>query len=176
MFILFLHDFSLNRACSFCGTGIFTLGLLPEEKISLCHSGFVDLINDYKKYCLLEENKNCSIDKELFRYRTVGSNGFKTICTIEEYKQQKKMLECFMDENSTYLTVQLVGEIQNLAYNNLIDKKYTDIKEALYAAKFIHTIPYCIRDSVGVAGSIIIYPMGLLKLLLNGAMEYIINE
>ena len=51
-----------------------------------------------------------------------------------------------------------------------------DFKEALYAAKFLHTIPYCIRDSIGVVGSIIVYPMGLLKLLLNGAMEYIINE
>lgn len=171
-----LHERSLTNSCSFCGTGIFTLGLLPEEKISLCHSGFVDLINDYKQYCLSEENKNHSIDKELFRYRTVGSNGFKIICTLEEYEKQKPLLECFLDPKSTYPTVQLIGEIQNLASNNLIDKKYIDFKEALYAAKFLHTIPYCIRDSIGVVGSIIVYPMGLLKLLLNGAMEYIINE
>ena len=40
-----------------CGSGCIILGLLPQNKISVCHNGFVELLEDYKKQ-KLEENEN----------------------------------------------------------------------------------------------------------------------
>ena len=72
---------------------------------------------------------------------------------------------------------QLTNEIQCLALTNMIDKKYIDNEKAIEAAHFIqHCTSYCIRDNLGSSGSVIGYPIGLIKLLLNGAKEYILNE
>ena len=34
-----------------CGTTRTIIGLLPNEMLSGCHNGSVELISDYKKYC-----------------------------------------------------------------------------------------------------------------------------
>ena len=43
-------------SCGMCGMGLVSIGLLPNNKLSLCHNGFVDLISEYKKYCINQEN------------------------------------------------------------------------------------------------------------------------
>ena len=98
------------------------------------------------------------------------------VFTVEEYLKQRSQLLNFYNSESTFQMVNLVGEIMFLANCGMIDSKYQDQKEAILAARFIQTLPYCMRDCVNVTGSIILYPMGTLKLLLNGAKEYILNE
>ena len=64
--------------------------------------------------------------------------------------------------------------IKLLADYGQIDKKYSNKIEAIYGAYFIFNVTsYCVRDNLGVTGSIYMYPIGLIKLLLNGAREYI---
>ena len=68
----------------------------------------------------------------------------------------------------------MAGLIRTLAMANQIDRKYTDINEATKAAFWIkYSTSYCVRDNVGSTGSIIMPAVGLFKLLLNGAREYI---
>ena len=158
-----------------CGMGLRSIGLLPDNKLSLCHNGFVDLISDYKKYCIEQEQLNQhSIDFNLFNKNKVIRD---TNCTIEEFEEFEKILKSYYNNNSTFQLGQLVNQIQCLAMFDMIDRKYIDDKEATEAAHFIqHSTSYCIRDNLGSSGTVVGYPMGLIKLLLNGAKEYILNE
>ena len=58
-----------------------------------------------------------------------------------------------------------------------IEEKYKTEEGALKAAIFIqsHT-SFCIKDNINKTGTLSLVPIGLLKLLLNGAMDYIQND
>ena len=162
-------------SCGMCGMGLVSIGLLPNKKLSLCHNGFVDLITDYKKHCIEQEQlKQHSIDFNLFNNNKLVRD---TNCTIEEFYVFEEILKSYYNEDTSFQLGQLINEIQCLALTNMIDKKYINLKEASEAAHFIqHATSYCIRDNLGSSGSVIGYPIGLIKLLLNGAKDYILNE
>lgn len=161
-----------------CGTGIYSIGLLPEYKISLCHMGFTNLLEEYKTECYKKYesnliNKNPFIQTELF-----SNNKFiSTLClTVNEYNDVYEQLNTFYTINN-FSIINLTSLIQTLALTNQIDKKFLIDKEALMASYFIkNTIPFCIRDNLTVTGSMSLYPLGIIKLLLNGAYEYLIGE
>lgn len=163
----------INEGCGHCGMGIYNIGLLPNDKISLCHNGFVDLISDYKLKCMQEENlEKHNIDAELFN-RNLDVRD--TNCSIEEFEKYSEILTHFEPlEHESFQLAQLVAQILYLANNDLIDKQYSNIEKAIDAARFIeNSTSYCVRDNLGSTGSSIINPMGLVKLLLNGAKEYL---
>ena len=166
---------NLYGACGNCGMGTNSIGLLPWDRISLCHNGFVDLITGYKEKCKNDEKlKEHSIDTVLF---TRTDKMRDTNCTIEEFEEYQKILLSYSNPNTTFQTTQLVSEIMILAKNGMIDAKYASLKNACEAAEFISSATsYCIRDNIGTSGSTIVAPIGLLKLLLNGAKEYITYE
>ena len=94
---------------------------------------------------------------------------------LDMYRHQ---MEAYYLPDSCFEILNLVSEIQLLALNNQIDKQYLDLNKAVEGANFLvmHTA-YCIRDNIGSTGSRSLVPVGLIKLLLNGAKEYIeINE
>ena len=84
------------------------------------------------------------------------------------------MMKYFQYADSQAAFNHLVLTIRMLAKNNQIDPKYLDEKQAEQAAFFYsrHTAN-CIRDNMNTSGSILIPPVGLIKLLFNGAKEYI---
>jgi hypothetical protein len=164
----------LSDGCGTCGIGINIVGLLPNNRISLCHNGFVDLISDYKQRCMDGKNaENRTIDETLFS-RNLDIRD--TNCSIDDFQKYQELSESFLPHQSTFQMGNLVIQIRTLAKHGLIDEKYQDLQMAIKGARFIQTTPYCIRDNLGSTGSMIIYPMGLIKLLLNGAREYILNE
>ena len=166
------NNIILTDSCKACGMGLFSVGLLPNDKISLCHNGFVDLISDYKQRCMNEKNLlSHSIDFELFNRNTIVRD---TNCSKEDFKIFEQMLKSYYNDYSTFQLSQLINQIQMLAMTHMIDKKYVDLKKATDAAHFIQSATsYCIRDNLGSSGTIIGNPLGLLKLLLNGAKEEI---
>lgn len=156
-----------------CGSGLSTLGLLPNHLISLCHNGFVELISDYKRYCL-KHGFNHTIDFNLFDYTMVKND---MIFPYNQLEKKLKELSCFGDCKESFQISSLEGYIQFLADNGQILEKYKEKNEANKAACFLLThTAYCMRDNLGVTGSKYLQPPGLAKLLLNGAMDYIINE
>lgn len=157
-----------------CGMCTVNIGLLPHNRVSLCHNGFVDLIADYKKRCMEDKNLlSHAIDAELFNRNT---NVRDTNCSLEEFETFEKIAKAYGEPQHFQLT-ELVCLIIYLAKGGLIDTKYADVKAATDAALFIeNSTSYCIRDNLGSSGSAICMPMGLIKLLLNGAKEYIEDE
>lgn len=158
--------------CGNCGTGRIVVGLLPNDMISCCHNGFTELLTDYKKYCMENlDNSDRTIDFNLFDSRTVENAMVFPYKNLGLYERQS---ELFCVDRECFQLVNIVSEIQLLARNRQIDSKYTEPKEAIAAANFILArTAYCIRDNLGTTGSKTIIPPGLLKLLLNGAREYI---
>lgn len=163
----------LNGHCGgHCGNGRTVVGLLPNRMVSCCHNGFVDLISDYKKNVLHNSNHmdTVTIEKSLFK------NERNTLIFEQHSKgflDYQKHLETFYQNDTTKVT-NVASLIKLLADYGQIDKKYQDKKEAIQGAYFIlSSTSYCVRDNLGTTGSIYMYPIGIIKLLLNGAREYI---
>ena len=163
----------LSEVCmGHCGNGKFAIGLLPNKMVSCCHNGFVDLIADYKKNVLnkSEHMDSVTIEKSLFkneRNTLIFKQGSKE---LENYEKQ---LEVFYQKDTTKMT-NIASLIMLLGSYGQIDKKYANKEEAIRGAMFIMgATSYCVRDNLGTTGSIYMYPLGLIRLLLNGAREYI---
>lgn len=154
-----------------CGTGFTHVGLLPYNKISTCHNGFVDLISDYKKLA------QSSTDDHDIDFRLFVENTKSRFClSLEDYRKFEMQMQKFNVPDTTARLANMVTLIMTLAYGKQIDIKYADPDEALRAARFIrnHT-SFCVRDNQALTGCLTIQPSGIYKLLLNGAMEEIEN-
>lgn len=163
---------NIHGSCGHCGMATRNVGLLPNNRISLCHNGFVDLISDYKiKSMEAGQLEAHNIDAELFN-RNLDTRD--TNCSEEDFAQYEKIVSNFNpNTGQTFQISQIIANIRYLASQGLIEEKYKNLEAAIDAAHFIqNATSYCIRDNLGSTGSSIGYPMGLLKLLLNGAKEY----
>lgn len=156
-----------------CGTTRTIIGLLPNEMLSGCHNGFVELISDYKKYCNNEtsETQNSTLDFNLFL-----NNQHKNtmVFPYKELGLYRHQMEAYFKPEACFQTINLMSEIQLLALVGQVDEKYKSLQNAIDGANFISThTAYCIRDNIGTTGSRSLVHAGLIKLLLNGAKEYI---
>lgn len=158
--------------CGNCGTGYSVIGLLPYDMISACHSGFTDILGEYKKHAMELEGKEHAIEFKLFL-----NDSSMMIHTVDSFKIYEKLSEEFYRKDTKFKITNIATMIRLLACTGQVDKKYTDTKEALAGAKFIEaSTSYCMRDNLGSTGSTVLVPVGLLKLLLNGAREFIEND
>lgn len=155
-----------------CGTGRTIIGLLPGEMISACHNGFVDLASDYKKQVTANHGES-TIDFGMF----LNDNPMKLTMDLKNFETYERQAECYACPNTTARLSNIVSMINILAYAGQIDERYKSQEEALNAGIFIqsHTA-YCIRDNYNTTGMMAAVPVGLLKLLLNGAKEHIENR
>lgn len=161
---------SYCQSCGACGSGRSVVGLLPYDYISCCHNGFVNLISDYKKYSV--ENKDTALDFRLFMDKSNYLIQHK-----DQYHQYEKNVAFAYDDTQGTKLVNIAAMISLLAKNNQIDPKYMVPREAQKAALFIQaSTPYCFRDTVTMTGSSSLFPVGILRLLLNGAREIIEND
>jgi sulfatase maturation enzyme AslB (radical SAM superfamily) len=161
-----------GRGSSICGTGSFLLGFLPDGLISTCHEGFTHLYEDYKKAALksprLAEGATINFDK------FINEQGSKYCLTSEGYAEYEKYIDNYIKDGTTARLGNIAGLIMALAMAGEIDSRYLDELEAAEAAVFIqNSTSYCLKDNYNVTGSFITIPVGIPKLLLNGAREYI---
>lgn len=155
-----------------CGSGSTLIGFMPNGLISTCHEGFTHFYEDYKKAALTSPRllEGATINFDAF----INEQGSKYCLSPEQYEDYEKFMAQYVAPGTTARLVNITGLIMALAMADQIDRKYRDEYEANLAAVFIqnHT-PYCIKDNYNTTGSFITIPMGLLKLLLNGAKEVI---
>lgn len=157
----------------FCGAGTFRLGLLPNKKVCICHSGFVDYMEEYKNVAEknIEKTAERCIDINFFK---MDQNLQIGVFTLEEYEKYKPILVSLSSFDSCAGYSNLYIIIKMLAKYGHIDKQYFEDSKALEATSFINdTIPNCIRNNINITGNLLGWPFGIIKLLLNGAKEYI---
>lgn len=176
-------EFYLDKTPSYhgcstcCGGGYGAVGILPNNLLSICNEGFVQMIEEYKKqYNVAPSQKEASI---LFN-KTYSQNKFHLFCKDEDYNkleenlQKVRKLDC--QPETTIFYSNLASMIVMLALVGQIDEKYKDTKEAAYAAKICGSKNICIKDNYNMTGSITTFQPGELKLFLNGAMEIILDS
>lgn len=158
-----------------CGTGHSVIGLLPNKYISTCHNGFTQLLGDYKNYCIKNKDEvDRTIDFNLFLNGTIENNMVFPYEMLSRYEEQ---VLNFYDMDQNFLMQNYLGIIEFLALCNQIDRKYLDYNNAVAAAKAIYSrTSICVRDNIGSTGTKFINPVGLFKLLLNGALDYLMQE
>ena len=80
-------------------------------------------------------------------------------------------------ENTCARLNNVVVEILSLALAKQIDISYLDQQKALKAAiEFTSRNAYCVKDNYNVTGSVTQIPIGMLRLLLNGALDAILED
>lgn len=160
-----------------CGTGSSMIGFLPNDMISVCHQGFTQLIEQYKDYAakaaITQKGGIGSITFDKF----VNNEKLPLCVTDDQFLKYEQKMSYFAVEGTSARLASLTNQIITLAMAGQIEERFIDQKEALKAAIFIQShFSFCVKDNIEVTGSISLMPFGELKLLLNGAMEYIQEE
>lgn len=155
-----------------CGTGSASIGLLPDNMVSTCHEGFTQMVEEYEKLASADTNEHSTITFDKFR----SEQAISLCCTDDEYYNHHYKMSLYNKDNATARLATNTAMIIGLALAGEIDPIYASDANALRAAIFIqsHT-SYCIKDNYNKTGSYTLQPVGLYKLLLNGAMEWIQN-
>ena len=153
-----------------CGTGSSMLGFLPDGMISTCHAGFSHFIDEYKKAAASSNRVNTStITFDDF----VAEQPIKFCVDEKGFEEFERHMSLFNTEGTTARVGMLTNIIMSLALAGQIDEAFIDEKNALIGAIYIQTHgSFCIKDNFNKTGSITLTPIGVIKLLLNGAMPY----
>lgn len=157
-----------------CGSGYTSIGLLPDEMLSTCHEGFTHFIEEYKKIAANNNNNNNS---SIAFNRFLNEQNLPFCVDEEGFKEHCRKMQMYANPNTSARLATIAIEIISLAMADEIDKKFLDTKNALKGAIFLqsHT-SYCIKDNYNQTGSFLTIPTGIIKLMLNGAMDYIQHD
>ena len=156
-----------------CGTGDVTIGFLPDGMLSTCHEGFTQMVEAYEKYAVSDTNSQKTITFDKF----VDEQATPLCVSEEKYKEFEYKMSTYNKDGTTARLTSNVSLIIALAMAGQIEECFLDEENALKAAIFMqcHT-SYCIKDNYNKTGTYTMQPVGLYKLLLNGAMQYIQHE
>lgn len=157
-----------------CGTGTSIVSFLPEGMYAACHEGFTQFAEEYGEYAVRSDRINSgTIDYDNF----LSEQKVKMCVNEEGLAEHERKMAFYNAEGTTAKIGISTVNIVVLAMAGQIEKKYVLHENALKAAIFLqgHT-SYCIKDNLNITGSYTLPPLGLYKLLLNGAMDYIQHE
>lgn len=154
-----------------CGSGGCMVGFLPDNMMSICHEGFTELVSKYKELAAKSDRDQMgSITFNKF----LDSKETKLCVDDAGYAEHERQMEYYTHSNTGARLATITNQIVILALAKQIDPIFIDQKNALKGAIFIQSHgAYCLKDNYNKTGSIIPIPMGMLKLLLNGAYRYI---
>ena len=101
-----------------------------------------------------------------------------SLCVDDEgYVEHEYKMSLYNKDNTTARLATSVSLIIALAMAGQIQPCFADEKNALKGAIFIQSrTAYCIKDNYNRTGSYTLPTVGVYKLLLNGAMQYLQNE
>ena len=153
-----------------CSPGIHSVGLLPNEYISTCHRAFMGCIDDF--YSSIVVPDDVVINKDSFKI-----DSSQMLFKINELPNFVNKIDCYYCDNSKNCLSSMAILIQMLAFSGQIDEKYCDIKEALFGArKMIKASSHCVYCNEIETGSLNLLNAGQMRLFLNGAIDYILEE
>ena len=157
--------------CNQCGSGKSLVGFLPHNMVSACHEGFTLLAENYKIYAAKrsEDNLSVSLNHFLTDYPT-------PMCLTDDQYALHEFKMQYLNENSNIQLATAVTDIIALALAKQIDSQFLLEENALIAARYIiENTAYCIKNNYSITGSFATDPLDLYKLILNGALQYLIQ-
>ena len=162
----------------FCGTGIHSIGLLPNGQGCGCHRTFADYSLDYTS----KFNQGIRNDSTIITSQDFANTNYLIFHNKEEFDNHQRRMQtyyssdCDICQSTALLSVQ-ANELRTLAYCGLVEEKYKDIEIATGAVKTLtRNLPLCLVDNLINCH----LPMSLsnyqFKLFCNGALEPIFNN
>lgn len=159
-------DFNFLGGYSGCGSGKMVLGLLPNDLVSGCHNGFVDLIHNVK----LNATKPSVLETRFFN--TQDYENIPLVFPKDKYEIYEQQMSIYYNDEKKFPISEMASLIKTFAEVGQIDSKYKDYKNAIEAAHFIQERTCsCVRDNMNITGSKYLTAAGYIKLFLNGAKE-----
>lgn len=157
-----------------CGTGFTNIGFLPNNMITTCNEGFTQLVANYKEFAAKADTSKKTVTFDRF----LAEQPTNKLCmTEEEYERYEQQMSYYNCEGTCARLSNIVTEIMSLALAGQVDKQYLDETLATAAAiYFSYKNSYCIKDNYNSSGSLTLVPIGMLRLLLNGALEYLTED
>jgi hypothetical protein len=160
-----LTEFNLARLNAACGLVLHSVGLWPHGFINTCHRSYIDFSEDYYR----KGKSNAEVGESAIREDAKYLFNFRK----EDLDDYRKKIICYYRESTTQLS-QLVLLIKNLAYCGQIEEKYRDNKTALAGAnEILDSCGYCFHENLTETATLSCTYTGIIKLLLNGAVEFI---
>lgn len=157
----------------YCGSGQAMVGFLPNNYIATCDTGFTQLYDNYKT---IAKNKSETISNDFVLLSDIFKCSENLLClTDEEYKIYEEHLKYFAEPNVATVN-NITNQIILTAMAGQIDSKYLDQQEATLAAQFLRRNCICVKDNYEVTNTISLIPIGLIRLLLNGALTYLLGD
>lgn len=153
-----------------CGSGLSAIMLLPDKKSSGCHRHFIDIIEEYKNE-LNQENDNKYIS--FVPEHKHNQLYFRDPYELEIHKDKIKQYTNYCTTSSI---VTISTMIRTLAFVGQIEEKYKDAEVARRSAiELLRIWNPCISDNIVMTNSITGTYNGMIKLLFNGAIDYILE-
>lgn len=167
-----IGEFNLRASGHGCGSGMQMIGFLPGNMISICHEGFVEIVDAYKKHYAERQDENLSINIDKFTEETPIN-----MCLDEDaYSFHEDLMERFNSSQSSSRMATAINLIFALAMAGQIDIRYLDENNALQAASYIRdNCSFCIKNNYDQLGSFFLESVDLYKLLLNGALPLLLE-
>lgn len=154
-----------------CGTGDFMMGFLPNNMVSICHEGFAQLVQKYKE---LAANSPDEVDKVICFDKFMDDQIGSLCLTDEQYEIYENKIKLFTKFGAGARLANDTCLIIALAMAGQIDEAYVYEENARYAAAICQNVgAFCIKNNYNITGSLIMQPDDMFKLLLNGAVEYL---
>lgn len=162
-----------HSVCNSCGSCKQMIGFMPGNMISICHEGFTEFLTTYKKEAAISPRLNTGII-EFDKF--IKEAKIRLCISDDQYEKQLKIVEDFGENGAETNLATTLNLIFALALADQIEKKYLNYENALKAAiEFQSRTPLCYKDNYNVTGSASLIPVGLLKMFLNGALDYIVQ-
>lgn len=154
-----------------CGSGYFSIGLMPDDFVCTCHRAFQNMLDVNPKFDF-SHNRNDMVSEKCFTF-----DNSKFIMKQDNLYDYMNKISWYYSKGSRFLLSQYVILIRMLAQYGLIQSKYKDEEKALKAAKLlINCDAQCIHCNESETGSFTTVHTGEIKLFLNGALDYIYGE
>ena len=155
-----------------CGCGTTQVNLLPNNLVTICNEGFTQITDEYFELA----NKRNTEDKTIVIDTSTFGKGRRLCMTDDEYAEFENFQKNYYRKNTKFTLANISSFIVSLALANQVDRKYLNFREANRAAAHIMDCSYCIKDNYNMTGSISSIPAGMIKLLCNGALDYILED
>lgn len=156
-----------------CGTGHTSVGFLPNDMISTCNEGFTQIVEEYQK---LANERNTNNNTIVFG-KYIDENKVSLCLNDDKYAEHEYKMSLYNKDGATARLATSVSLIIALALAGQVEKCFINEKNALKGAIFIQSrTSYCIKDNYNRTGSYTLPTVGIYKLLLNGAMQYLQND
>lgn len=156
----------------FCGTISHRVSILPNNKVTVCHRAFTDIMDEYVEEYFNDDRMS---NKPIYTNINIRDPHNIIKMDLDEYYKVKERVLYFYDNHHRQMISVMKSLIPLLLESKQIDDVYKDPVIAEKTIVFILDSCMCMYDNIVLNGSMTIPLVNNMRLFMNGAAEQIIS-